>query len=186
MDRVLDLAKNHDIVIFLGVPGINGTTTADGSARAFTANGAAKAAEFGKYLGNRYRNQENLVWVIGNDYSGWNTPADRVIRAFMEGVSAGDTGHHPMTAELYPTPKLSWDAPKYRSRIQLNATTVNMTKMAGPTTAKWFNPSTGVYTTIADSPLPNTGSQVFTPPGTGCWCWKPRLTPNDRRKERTS
>ena len=60
------------------------------------------------------------MWAIGNDYSGWNTPADSVVRAFMDGVLATDTGHHPMTAELYPTPKLSWDAPEYRSRIHFN------------------------------------------------------------------
>ena len=329
VDRVLNLAKKHGIVIFLGVPAINGMTTADGSALAFTKNGAAKAASFGKYLGSRYKNQGNIVWTVGNDYSGWNAPADSVVRAFMDGVLAADTGHHPMAAELYPTPKLSWDAPEYRSRIHLNLsytygptyanvkrgynqgsglpliqfeciyeddgsksngrhgyrgtdrnlrstlhwsilsgalggyfyghegtwgldhadltcnldttavaqltfaknlyaerrwydlvpdfnhqivtagygespaaqewkydlglatattaaatpdrrlviaymernrdTTVNMTKMAGPTTAKWFNPTTGAYTTIAGSPLANTGSHVFTPPGTGDW-----------------
>jgi uncharacterized protein DUF4038 len=120
VDRVLNIAKKHGIVIFLGVPAINGMTTAEGSALGFTKNGAAKAADFGKYLGNRYKNQGNIVWTIGNDYSGWNTPADSVVRAFMDGVLATDTGHHPMSAELYPTPKLSWDAPEYRSRIQLN------------------------------------------------------------------
>ncbi len=48
-------------------------------------------------------------------------------------------------------------------------TTVNMKKMAGPTTAQWFNPATGIYTTIAGSPLANTRSHVFTPPGSGDW-----------------
>jgi hypothetical protein len=329
VDRVLNIAKNHGVCIFLGVPGINGMTTAEGSALAFTRSGAVKAANFGRYLGNRYKSQGNIVWVIGNDYSGWNTPADSVVRAFMDGVLATDTGHHPMSAELYPTPKLAWDAPEYRSRIHLNLcytyaptystvkrgynqgsglpviqfeciyeddgtatngrhgyrgtdrnlrstlhwsilsgalggyfyghegtweldhddltthldtpavaqltyarnlyaqrrwydlvpdfnheivtggygdfpagaewkydlgtatattaaatpdgrlmiaymernrdTTVTMKKMPGPTMAQWFNPATGVYTTIAGSPLANTGSHVFTPPGSGDW-----------------
>jgi hypothetical protein len=329
VDRVLNLAKKHGITIFLGVPAINGMTTADGGELAFTRNGAERAAAFGMYLGNRYKNQGNMVWTIGNDYKGWNSPTDRVVRAFMDGVLAADTGRHLMSAELYPTPCLSWDAPEYRSRIHLNLsytyaptyvnvkrgynqgsglplimfeciyeddgsktngrhgyrgtdrilrstlhwsiqsgalggyfyghegtweldhndltthldtpavaqltharnlyaerrwydllpdlkheivtagygefpagaewnydiglatattaaatpdgrlmiaymernrdTTVNMAKMAGPTIAKWFNPTTGAYTTIAGSPLANTGSHVFRPPGTGDW-----------------
>jgi hypothetical protein len=42
--------------------------------------------------------------------------------------------------------------------------TINMAKMAGTTTARWFDPTTGNYTLIGT--YPNTGSQNFTPPGT--------------------
>ncbi len=41
--------------------------------------------------------------------------------------------------------------------------TVDMTKMSATSTAQWFNPSTGVYTTIGS--FPNTGTHVFSPPG---------------------
>jgi len=40
---------------------------------------------------------------------------------------------------------------------------VNMSKMAGTTTARWFDPSNGTYTTVAGSPFANTGSRQFTP-----------------------
>ncbi len=43
--------------------------------------------------------------------------------------------------------------------------TINMTKMGGSTTARWFDPSNGQYTTIAGSPFPNTGTRTFTPSG---------------------
>ncbi len=41
--------------------------------------------------------------------------------------------------------------------------TVNMTKLSGTITAKWFDPTTGQYTSIGT--FPNTGSHQFTPPG---------------------
>jgi hypothetical protein len=40
-----------------------------------------------------------------------------------------------------------------------------MSKLAGPTTARWYDPSRGSYSAIAGSPFPNSGSQDFTPPG---------------------
>jgi hypothetical protein len=42
---------------------------------------------------------------------------------------------------------------------------VNMAKMRGPVTARWFDPTTGNYTTIPGSPFTNSGSHTFTPSG---------------------
>lgn len=43
--------------------------------------------------------------------------------------------------------------------------TVDLGRLAGSTTARWFNPTTGVYTTISGSPFGNSGNQPFTTPG---------------------
>jgi hypothetical protein len=55
-----------------------------------------------------------------------------------------------------------------------------MTAMSAAARARWFNPTTAEYTTIAGSPLANTGTRAFTPPGdngpatpTGPWSWTP-------------
>jgi hypothetical protein len=42
--------------------------------------------------------------------------------------------------------------------------TINMAVMAGQTTARWFDPTTGIYTAIGGSPFANTGSRQFTTP----------------------
>src|SRR5262249_3112203 len=42
---------------------------------------------------------------------------------------------------------------------------VNMTKLAHAVTAKWFDPTSGSYTTVSGSPFPNTGTQSFSSPG---------------------
>ena len=43
--------------------------------------------------------------------------------------------------------------------------TVDMARLSGPSKARWFDPSNGDYTIIPGSPLANTGSRTFTPPG---------------------
>lgn len=43
--------------------------------------------------------------------------------------------------------------------------TVDMGRLSGSVTAKWFNPTSGVYTTIAGSPFANSGSRTFTTSG---------------------
>jgi hypothetical protein len=42
--------------------------------------------------------------------------------------------------------------------------TTDMTLLAGPARARWFNPTTAAYTTISED-LPNVGTHVFMPPG---------------------
>ncbi len=47
--------------------------------------------------------------------------------------------------------------------------TVDMTRITatGGVDCQWFNPATGVYTSIGN--FPNTGSKIFTPPAAGDW-----------------
>jgi len=42
--------------------------------------------------------------------------------------------------------------------------TLNLTKLAGPSTARWYDPTTGAFSAIAGSPLANSGSIQLTPP----------------------
>jgi Protein of unknown function (DUF4038)/Putative collagen-binding domain of a collagenase len=43
--------------------------------------------------------------------------------------------------------------------------TVNMAKLSSSVSGRWYNPTSGVYTTISGSPLKNAGSRTFTTPG---------------------
>jgi hypothetical protein len=55
-----------------------------------------------------------------------------------------------------------------------NRLTVDMTRLAGPVTARWYNPAKGEYQPIEGTPFPNTGRRVFQTPGdngTGAEDW---------------
>jgi hypothetical protein len=43
---------------------------------------------------------------------------------------------------------------------------VDMTKLAAAAVARWYDPTTGTYTTVSGSPLANTGTHTFAPPTT--------------------
>lgn len=44
--------------------------------------------------------------------------------------------------------------------------TIDMAKLAGPVTAKWFDPTSNAFTAVTGSPFANSGSRDFKPPGT--------------------
>jgi len=44
--------------------------------------------------------------------------------------------------------------------------TVDMSQLSGLATARWYDPVVGTFTSIAGSPFINTGSHLFTTPGT--------------------
>jgi hypothetical protein len=43
--------------------------------------------------------------------------------------------------------------------------TVDMSELAGQAQGRWYNPTSGAYTTISGSPFANTGSRSFATPG---------------------
>lgn len=59
----------------------------------------AKARAYGKWLGVRYRDRVNLIWILGGDRDAKGVEA--VWRAMAEGLKAGDRGKHLMT--FHPT-----------------------------------------------------------------------------------
>jgi hypothetical protein len=43
--------------------------------------------------------------------------------------------------------------------------TVDMSKLAGPTVARWYDPNNGDYIAANSSPYANAGNRQFSPPG---------------------
>jgi chitodextrinase len=43
--------------------------------------------------------------------------------------------------------------------------TVDMSRLGGPVTARWFDPAAGTYLAIGGGALPNSGTRTFAPPG---------------------
>ncbi len=60
--------------------------------------------------------------------------------------------------------------------------TVNMARFRGPVSARWFDPTSGIYTAVAGGPIPNAGSRQFKPNRTnseGDGDWVLLLTTSD-------
>jgi len=114
-DQMINLAANHGLVVILD-PAETGSFLS-----VMQSNGQAKCRAYGQYIGNRYKNFNNIVWMSGNDFQTWsNASDDAVVTAVALGIKDVDT-HHIHTVELDFTVSLSLDDPNWAPIISLNA-----------------------------------------------------------------
>ncbi len=116
VDRILGLAADHSIQVLLDPIETGGwvTTMLD--------NGTSKCRNYGRFLGNRYRDFDNIVWMSGNDFQDWREPShDAVVREVALGILDNDT-RHLHTLELDYLVSSSLDNPAWASIVGLNAT----------------------------------------------------------------
>lgn len=84
------------------------------------ANGTNACFHYGQFLGNRYKDQPNIFWNMGNDFQNWQTATnDAVILAIAEGIRSADT-NHPMTCELNYWVSDSLTDPNWASEISVD------------------------------------------------------------------
>ncbi len=89
VDEMLTAAANHGLVVFLD-PIDTCCKAAPGRTvwlQALLANGLAAAATYGKYLGERYKRFDNIVWLHGDDFNTWQTAEnDAVVQAVAKAI----------------------------------------------------------------------------------------------------
>lgn len=85
------------------------------------ANGSTTARAYGRYLGNRYRSFDNIVWINGNDFQNWSVEAnDAVVRAVALGIGDSDN-RHMQTVELNYKVSSSLDDASWAPIVRINA-----------------------------------------------------------------
>ena len=89
VDQMINLAANHGIQVVLDAFETSGWLTV------LEKNGATKALAYGKYLGNRYKNFKNVVWITGNDFQTWKSSSkdNLAAAAIMQGIASADPNH---------------------------------------------------------------------------------------------
>lgn len=116
VDWVLRKAAEYGIQVFLapsylGFGGGYGEYEPQGWYQEMVANGAVTLREYGRFLGQRYRDFDNIVWLNGGDY---NPPDRDLVNAIAEGILEFDTNHlqtvhcEPETSALEYYPTESW------------------------------------------------------------------------------
>ena len=87
-DAAIRDAARHGLAVFLD------PIETGGWLATLRANGAAKAFGYGAYLGQRYKNFPNIVWLSGNDFGSWaNELDDAVVLAVARGIRSTDPNH---------------------------------------------------------------------------------------------
>jgi hypothetical protein len=86
-DWILSRARKLGIVVLL-TPSYNGIGGGEeGWYREMEANGPDKLRDYGRYLGHRYKDFDNIIWVHGGDY---DPPDKRLVTAIVEGIREVD------------------------------------------------------------------------------------------------
>jgi hypothetical protein len=109
VDALLAAASRHGIEIYLAplylgyvdpnYPGFGFSKRPEGWHDAVVAGGVETVRAYGRYVGRRWRDVDNLTWVIGGD----RNPADVIehMRAFVAGILEEDD-RHLVTAHVHP------------------------------------------------------------------------------------
>jgi hypothetical protein len=114
IDTMVKLAADHGITLLL-------QPAETGSFRELLrSNGVAKDFTYGAYLGSRYKDAPNILWMSGNDYYAdqWAT-FDPYTIALARGLRTTDPNRL-QTLELYP-PGLSTDNPNWSGLTNINS-----------------------------------------------------------------
>ena len=114
VDTILNIAASYGITVFL-----NPAETIDWLT-VLKSNGTDKCRSYGQYLGNRYKNFDNIVWFYGNDFRTWSNPDDdAVVLALSDGIKDRDN-RHMHTIMLDYSFQGSRDDPNWESRVNLS------------------------------------------------------------------
>ena len=88
VDQMLNLAATYGFTVMLDPAETRGWLGV------LQNNGTTNARTYGRYLGNRYKNYDNLVWAHGNDFQTWRTASDdALVLAVALGIRDNDQRH---------------------------------------------------------------------------------------------
>lgn len=114
-DRIIQLAANHGLLVMLD-PAETG-----GFLKAIQANGIEKCREYGRYVGRRYGQFDNIFWFHGNDYNDHNAPNDALVTAIALGIKDVDDRHlHTIETEPEQGGHTSLDDPRWEPIVGLS------------------------------------------------------------------
>jgi hypothetical protein len=113
IDTMVQLARKHAITLML-VPAETGALLP-----LLRRNGITKDFNYGAFLGSRYKNSPNVIWISGNDYWASNWGNDQYVTAVAKGIRSTDRDHI-QTVEL-DLDTSSVDNPNWLSLINLSA-----------------------------------------------------------------
>ena len=86
-DWVLRRAAAEGFLVLLTPSYVGWEGGSQGWYRAMAANGPERLRQYGEYLGRRYRDFTNILWVHAGDY---NPPGKDLVRAIADGIAAAD------------------------------------------------------------------------------------------------
>jgi hypothetical protein len=118
-DAVLRRARQKGLAVLLAPAYLGQNGGDEGWYHEIVANGADALRRYGAYVGHRYAGFENILWVLGGDYTP-PAPAMAMVEALGQALRANDGGGHLFTAHW--SAETSAQDPGTAGPLDLNAT----------------------------------------------------------------
>jgi uncharacterized protein DUF4038/collagenase-like protein with putative collagen-binding domain len=114
-DVIINLAAANGMVVILD------PIETTGWLPTLRANGIDKAFAYGRYVGNRYENFSNIIWMHGNDFQSWQNAADdALVQAVALGIRSVKSNHiHTVALNFFTSGSL--EDQSWAPLIELNA-----------------------------------------------------------------
>ena len=114
-EQIIQAAADHGLAVLLD------PIETGGWLETLRANGAAKCEQYGRYVGGRFKDFDNIVWEFGSDFQTWRDEADdALLKAVAAGIMATDTRHiRTLLLDFYTSASL--DNPDWSNLVSLNA-----------------------------------------------------------------
>jgi hypothetical protein len=121
-DSIIDLAASKGMLVSLAAIylGYEGRDEGWWATLNSSVNTQAVCYKFGLYIGKRYKDRKNILWVIGGDYlPPTGSEGETRLHRFMEGVKAA--GANQLWAGDWNAPCISTDEKAFASAMDINA-----------------------------------------------------------------
>lgn len=121
-DSLIDLAASKGMLVSLAAMylGINGGPEGWWSALTNNFNTQDVCYKFGFYIGRRYKERRNILWVIGGDFTPpAGSEGEKRLHKFMEGIKAA--GASQLWSGDWHAPCISTDVRAFAASMDLNA-----------------------------------------------------------------
>lgn len=92
-DYVISSAAKYGIAVLLDPLYIGYKCNNDGWCAEMQTASTSDLYSWGEYVGNRYVNFDNIVWIIGGDVDPTDYQLEKKVNAFIEGLQSADTRH---------------------------------------------------------------------------------------------
>jgi Protein of unknown function (DUF4038)/Putative collagen-binding domain of a collagenase/Bacterial Ig-like domain (group 2) len=92
-DSILQSAAQKGIVVLLAPAYVGYGCGSQGWASELQAASTATLTAYGQYLGARYKNYDNLIWLIGGDADPGSCGVTSKLQALVDGILQSDTRH---------------------------------------------------------------------------------------------
>lgn len=115
-DAIIRIAARHGMLVMLD-PAETGSFL-----EWMQKNGAEKCRAYGRFLGKRYKDFDNILWFHGNDYGSDTPENDKVVAAVAEGIKdAGDRHLHTIEIDWKGENITSLDNERWAKIVGLSA-----------------------------------------------------------------